>query len=325
MQPYKSAANFNKNPIVSSHPFKATIKGYLEFGKSYETMLGRYQARLEQVYKNDFLLKNAEYFCEETRSIVVGRQVVPCGEKTWKTTDACLSEIVTFAIAGRMTLQISNDKNEIVQEKVYIPTGDRAATSYYLNGCKYLANREADKAIEAFTNAIEKFERYAQAYERRGAAYLQLGKCEDALIDFAQSLSIRENSEAHLGIGEAKAEMGAFEAAFISFDTAIKTAAPFEPIFWTARRIKGAWHLRQGEYAKADFELKLVTKRAFAKHDPNYAFRKEAWLLFGDTLKNLNRIVDAKAAYKEALNIEKCATVENRLAELNGTKLQAAL
>lgn len=302
------------------YQFKAVMKGSLEFGnrKSYDMMLTHFQKRLESYYKNDILLKDPDFFQEETLSITVPRQQVACSEKTWKNTAFLLRELRGFAVAGEFHIWVTDEKNALCGEEMIVPQGDKVATTDYLRGVEMLkkGGRE-DDAIELFNKAIEKYDRYSQAYERRGMAYFRSGRIEDAIIDFSKSIALCKNAPAFLGRGRVKMEMNDLEGALEDFQNAIDNAVPYQPVFWTARRIKGECHMKLNDFEKAIFELKLVTKRPFKETDPNFNYRKQAWQSFGQALLNKGVAVEAAAAFREALSIENCAVVENLLNSVN--------
>jgi tetratricopeptide (TPR) repeat protein len=299
--------------------FKATVKGSLEFGnqKSYDMMMAHLQKRVESYYKNDFLLKEPTLFSEETLSVVVPRIMFQCSEKTWKNTVFLLRELRSFAVAGELYVWVFDDKNVMCCDELIVPQGDKVATTEYLRGIEMLKKADSeDLAVEIFSKAIEKFPRYFQAYARRGMAYLSMNRIEDAIIDFSQSIRLFKNSEAYLGRAQAKEKMNDLEGALVDYQTAIDNAAPYQPVFWTARRLKGECHLNSGDLDKAIFELKLVSKRHFKEVDPNFVYRKQAWKLYGEALLNKGQNAEAAAAFSEALLIENCAVVKSLLSRV---------
>jgi tetratricopeptide (TPR) repeat protein len=286
---------------ITQHPCKVTIKGCLEFGKSYETMMTHFQKRLELYYKNDIVLKGDSFYLPETGNIVVPRTELHCSERTWKNTVSLLRELRMFSVAGAIHFWVTDLANKLIHEETIEPTGDKAATVAYENGKKYLRrDNQEEKAIETLTKAIDKFERYAQAYERRGVAYCRLGQTEDALMDFSRSLSIEINPHAYFGRAKTKQMMGDLNGAIEDLALAIKNAIPFQPIFWAARRLKGEIHLSLNEAEKACFELQFVTKRNFKESDPNFAYRRHAWDIYAQALRKDGRIQLAEHAAQQA-------------------------
>ena len=289
--------------------FTAILKGSLDFGnaKTYDLMMAHFQKRLESYYKNDLLLKNPSFFDADNARIdvpIAPRYTVQCSEKTWKNTIGLMREIRTFAVAGKFHIWVLDEKKQLVAGDTIEPQGDKLATTEYLRGLSLLKKEKEKEAVDAFSRAIDKFNRYAQAFAGRGRAYFQAGRFEDALIDYSHSIGIDQNSEAFFGMGEVKWAMGQKEEALADFQTAINNAAPYEPIFWTARRVKGECHFEQNELEKAIFELKLVTKRPFKETDPNFPFRKKAWLTYSAVLTAAGKDAEAKLAIKEAQAIE---------------------
>ena len=141
------------------------------------------------------------------------------------------------------------------------------------------------------------------AYEKRALAHFRAGRIEDALVDYAKSLALFPNSEALLGQAEVKASLGDHVGALVDYQKSVDAAAPYEPVFWKCRRMKGEYHAQRNELDKAIFELKLVTKRPFAETDPNFPFRKQAWQLYSEVLLKAGKKVEAAAALQEALAI----------------------
>lgn len=301
--------------------FKVIMKGSLEFGnkKSYDMMWAHYVKRLESYYRNDILFKDPLIFQEETQSIFVPRQQVLCAEKTWKNTSSMLRELRAFAVAGEFHIWVLDEKNALVFEDNIVPQGDKVATMEYLRGVEALKKIGKEEfAIDCFTKAIEKYDRYYQAYERRGVAYFRLERYDDAIIDFSKSLSLNSFAPAFLGRGRVKMAMNDLEGALAEFQKAIDNSVPYQPIFWTARRIKGECHIKLNDYEKAIFELRLVTKRPFKETDPNYSYRKYAWQIFGEALLNKGVTQEANIAFREAHSIETCVEIEHLLKSVKG-------
>jgi tetratricopeptide (TPR) repeat protein len=289
---------------LTTFGFKVTIKGSLEFGRSYETMMAHFQKRLELYYKNDIALKGDSFYQSETGNIVVPRMETPCTERTWKNTIGLLRELRTYSVAGVIYFWVTDTNNNLIFEELVEPTGDKAATVAYEQGKKYLRRENHEpKAVESLTKAIEKFERYSQAYERRGVAFCRMGKTEDALLDFTRSITLEANPQAYFGRAKTKQMMGDLNGALDDLALSIKNAVPYQPIFWTARRLKGEIHLNLNQAKEACFELKLVTKRAFKESDPNFAYRRHAWDIYAQALQKNGEPKEAEAAVSKAKTI----------------------
>lgn len=287
--------------------FKATIKGKLAFGnvKTYEMMIAHYTKRLEQYYKNDIMLKGMGHFVEDNFSITVPRtELTVMSEKTYKNTIGLLNELRGYAVAGCLNIWILTEDNKLIQEVSIQPQGDKFATQEYNRACMFLlkSGKEED-AVNALTKAIDKYEDYEQAYERRGVANHRIGRLEESILDFTKSISLMPNPEAYFGRALAKQAMGDLVGAITDLDLAIKNAIPLQAIFWSARRVKGEFHLQLEQHDKAVFELKLVTKRAFKPSDKNYLRRRHAWQLYGTALEKLGNKEEANFAYQQASTI----------------------
>jgi tetratricopeptide (TPR) repeat protein len=301
LRQYKNSRNMITQTQITQHPFKVTMKGSLEFGRSYDTMKGHFEKRLELYYKNDIVFKNDSYYQPEIGNIVIPRTEFPCSERTWKNTISMLRELRSFSVAGVIHFWVTDLSNNLIHEEAIEPTGDKAASVAFENGKKFLRrDNQEHKAIESLTKAIEKFERFAQAYERRGVAYCRLGQTEDALMDFSRSLTIEQNPHAYFGRAKTKQMMGDLNGAIEDLALAIKNAVPFQPIFWSSRRLKGEIHLTLGQAPEACFELKFVTKRAFKDSDPNFAYRRHAWEIYAQALRKDGKTKEAEEAIVKA-------------------------
>lgn len=64
-------------------------------------------------------------------------------------------------------------------------------------GNKLFANREFEKAIDAFTKAIEQNPKEEIAYKNRGVTYAGLAKYEEAISDFTKALELNEKASTY--------------------------------------------------------------------------------------------------------------------------------
>jgi tetratricopeptide (TPR) repeat protein len=292
--------------------FKVTLKGHLDFvlPKTYDMVTAHFQKRLETYYRMDIALKGDEFFKPDTLNLVVPRMEHMCGiEKTWKNTIGLLNEIRTYSVAGALYLWVQNEKNQLIADECFLPVGDKMATTEYLKGINLSDKGKQDAAIEAFNKAIDKHNGYAQAYERRGVAYFRKGQLEDALLDFSKSNSLILNAEAFIGLSEIKRANGDWAGAVEDLAMALKNCVPFQPVFWTTRRLKGEAHLALNQPKEAAFEFKFFTKRAFKDDDPNLPFKGRSWSMYVAALERAGEKKEALEAAKQAkimgFNIEK--------------------
>ncbi len=289
--------------------FKTIAKGCLEFGnsKSFGMMQAQLLKRQESYYKNDILLKEPSYFQEETLTIEVPRTQFVYVDKTFKNTVAFLNELRDFALAGTFHLWVVDEKNILKKSATIIPNSDKSANVEYNNGNKFIEKKEYAAAINAFGRAIEKYDRYTQAYERRGYAYLLQESHEDALMDYAKSLSIRTTPEAFFGRAGVHMSLGDFKTAVVDLQKAIDNSVPYQSIFWSSRRLKGVSHFKSGEYDKAAHEFKYFTKRQFHEHDINHAHKIEALQLFH---KSAQKSGDEKTARDVSVKLKELGVPE---------------
>lgn len=283
--------------------FKVTLKGQLDFmlPKTYEMVTAHFQKRLETYYRMDIALKGDDYFKPDTLNLVVPRMEHGCNiEKTWKNTIGLLNEIRTYSVAGALYLWVQNEKNQLIAEECFLPVGDKVATTEYLKGIALSDKGKQQAAIDAFTKAIDKHNGYAQAYERRGVAYFRMGQLEDALLDFSKSNALMLNAEAFIGLSEIKKANGDWAGAVEDLTLALKNCVPFQPVFWTTRRLKGEAHLALNQGKEAAFEFKFFTKRAFKDDDPNLPFKGRAWSMYVTALEKAGEKKEALEAAKQA-------------------------
>jgi tetratricopeptide (TPR) repeat protein len=290
---------------------KITLKGNLEFGtsKTYETMLKTLLQKLEVYYKHDYLLKSEAYFQAETANIIVPRLIVPvCAEKTWRNTVGFLRDAAQFAVAGRMSLWVCNDKNEVLQRHIIEPTNEKQAVKSFLVGAGAVKAGDYDLAITAFDDTLEKFAGNSYAYDLRGYARFKLGMLGDAALDFTKSIELFPTAEAFFGRGKVQMTLANLEGAIGDLKSAIEHSVPLQPIFWQARRVKGECHLRLKQYDKAIFEFQFVSKRNFNTEDPNFKHRKRTWELYAEALLAVGQRANADKALAEAQKLVKDET-----------------
>ena len=300
--------SIKKTVEIMNTSFKVIMKGRLAFGtqKSYDMMMELYMRRLETYYKNDIILKGEEHIIEEDFAIFVPRTTFEINnEKTWKNTINLFNELRSYAVAGFMHIWVlPNEGKQILNEALILPQGDKYATTQYNRAVSLLRRPgKEEKAIEFLNKAIDKYEGYEQAYERRGVANHRF-RLDDAMMDFTKSISLNINPEALIGRAIIKRSMGDIEAALVDLDLAVKNAVPYQPVFWTARRIKGEYHLELSQLEEAIFELKLVTKRSFKPSDPNFVHRRKAWETYAITLEKAGKRTEADAAFRAAKSLE---------------------
>jgi tetratricopeptide (TPR) repeat protein len=320
-------ANVNIKMLPISPPrFKAIVKGSLEFGteKSYNTMLTHFNKRLELCYRNDFILKDPNFFCENNFTLGAEKYEIPIStDKIYKNTLSLLNELSGFALAGELSIWATEaDGKTVVYSATVKPKGDKIATMEYLKGEKARTKGNFIEAIDFYTNAIERYNRYAQAYIGRGNAFLALGKHEDAMLDFTKSLSLRVSSEAYYGIADVKKALGEFTEAIDYLELSLKNAVHFQPVFWMCRRALGENYLTLGQADKAVFQLKFVAKRQFLESDPNFDLRQKTYELFARALEKAGDKVGAGAAHLSAQNLAAQVPSESKK-KLNGKLVEA--
>ncbi len=287
--------------------YKTIFSGHLEFGseRSYEQVLKQFQHRTLNYYRNDILLKEEEIFQDSSYSLTVPRMIAQSAEKSWKNTINLLKYINEFAIAGNFRVWVISE-GKLIEAVQIEPDSDKAAVQSFLKGRELVEEAGMEnEAIIALNRAIEKFERHALAYERRGYINLRLRNFKDALYDFSKSIDINPNNpEPYWGRAHVKLQDNDYKSAISDLELCAKKSIPHQPIYWSARRLKGECHLKLGEYQKAVFEYKLVTKRPFKETDPNFKWRELAFVNYGKALIEIGEYGEAIDAFNAALAIE---------------------
>jgi tetratricopeptide (TPR) repeat protein len=286
---------------------KTIFKGRLEFGnaRSFEKAKQTHLHLMENLYKNDLLLKEPEIFEEETFCMNITHTIVFTMEKTWKNTVSILEKLSEFAVSGSVWTWMTDEANKPIRSALIEPKGDKAAVQAYLHG-KSLVKEEGKEldAVQALTLAIEKYERHALAYERRGYVNILLKNYKDALYDFNKSIDFNPtHADAYYGRGRLKMMMEDWEGAEKDLAIAMKQSIPLQPMYWQARRVKGECNLILKEYDKAIFEYKFFVKREFSISDPNYKWRKHAMQNYGVALLEKGDVLEAIKMFNAAGDI----------------------
>jgi tetratricopeptide (TPR) repeat protein len=121
------------------------------------------------------------------------------------------------------------------------------------------------------------------------------------LYDFSKSIDIYPHSpDAYMGRAIVYLHQKNYAAATADLDMAIKTSIPHQPIHWRARRMKGECHVELNEFAKAEFELKLVTNKTFKVEDSNAAWQSTAFYNYGRALYGIGKYKEAFQAASKA-------------------------
>ena len=283
--------------------FKTIMQGKIEFGtqKAFDMAVKMYISRAESYYKSDVLFEQEEIFFPEDLSLFIPRLVKQVYGKSFRNTSALLEYVVQFGVSGEMDIW-QLEEGKILHFKHLEPSSDKAAVQSYIKG-KNLVDQKGkeEEAIKALDKAIEKYDRHAQAYERRGKVNLKLKKYHDALRDYNKCLALDPNNPyAHFGKAMVLLQDKKKEEALDSFQLAIAKSVALQHIHWKARRLKGKTHFELKHYEKADFELKLFTKRKFPEDSPSYLWNRQGHVLYGKTLVALERYNEAVEQFDAA-------------------------
>jgi tetratricopeptide (TPR) repeat protein len=257
--------------------FKIILSGHLEFGsdRTFELALNMFLQRAETYYKNDILLKPEEVFISEKSMLDVPRSIInTAAEKSWRNTVHLLDTIAQYAIAGNIGAW-KLDNGALVEHAFIEPKGDKSAVQSFLRGRELLTQGQQSEAKDALSSAIEKYTRNALAYERRGYVNYKLGNVGDALYDFTKSIDIYPHSpDAYMGRAIVNLHQKNYAAAAADLDL--------------------------NEFAKAEFELKLVTNKTFKAEDSNAAWQPTAFYNYGRALYGIGKYKEAFQAASKA-------------------------
>lgn len=283
--------------------FKVIISGHLEFGsdRSFEKVRNMFEHKAEVYYKNDIVVTVEQAFDEEKLVFSVPRTAVMSNDRTWRNTVNIMGMVVQYSVAGSVSIW-KLEEGKLVDHKHLEPESDKAVVQSFLAGRELLVEGKKSEAKAVLSQTIEKYERHALAYERRGHVNFLLGNTEDALYDFSKSIDICPTSpDAFMGRAIIYIRQKNYHAAIADLDMATKTSIPHQHIYWQARRMKGECHLNIEEYKKAEFELKLVTRRTFDEENPNFKWTKKACYEYGLVLLGLQKYDEAIEAFNMSL------------------------
>ncbi len=286
---------------------KAIFKVNLQFGnpRSFEQAVKIFNHKLENLYKGEICVKQETLFDEETFSLSIPNLVVTTLEKTIKNTAYLLDDMSQFAMSGKGHCWIL-DSGRATFTCVIEPNESKTIVQAFIKG-RQLAKEAGHEmeAIEALTSAITKFDCHWTALERRGYVYGLMGDFEQALVDFNRSLSINPHqADAYFSRGRVLMMQNKHKEAIPDFDMAWKNANPQLPLYWSARRVKAECCMKLGQFVEAAQELKFFTKQNFNEDNPNFPWRKSAWLNYSRALSETKAEQDARAAFITAHSIK---------------------
>ena len=287
--------------------YRVIIQGKLDFGneKSYDKAKKMYEYRLENYFKSDSIFKEVgDIFNDDLLTLNVPRYVGQAFEKTFKNTASLLEYCAQFALSGVIKCW-QTDSGKILNYSDVEPKSDKVAVKFYQKG-KHLSKEKGkeEEAIEELNKAINKYDKHAMAYERRGNVNRKLKKYAEAIRDYQKTISIDDsNPLAYYGLARVYIVQDKFQEAIDQLELACKKSLALQSIYWKSRRLKAECHMKLKQWEKAEFDLRLFSKRNFEKTDENYGYRRHAFYHYGLTLMELKRFPDAIAAFESALEI----------------------
>lgn len=283
---------------------KRTIfNGRLEFKnqKSFERVIGLYEQRLENFYKDDILLRLEEMTEEDGHCLTIPKYVGEGTEKSWNNTVQLLQYLSQYAISGKVQAWMTENGQVLLSSDIE-PDGDKAAIINYRKGVELHNEGKQSEAIEAFDKAINIYKDHSLALEKRAYSKLLMGDIDSAYEDFCTSIGVYpENPESHLGRSRVLIEKGQYQEAIEDLERTLKFSVPMQPVFWKARRLKGKAHLHLNQLEKAMFELKFFSKRDFASTDPNFKWKRASLVQYGSLLWKDGDLAGALDRFQQAM------------------------
>lgn len=282
---------------------KTIIQGKLLFSNanSFAKSLKMYEHRIEAYYKNDIIFEPEDIFKEEELVLEIPRLVRQLYEKTFKNTVALIEYCSQFAVSGFVDAWLIHEGNILIYKHLE-PVSDKVAVRQFIKG-KALADEEGkeEEAIDALNKAIEKYDNHALAYERRARVNFILKKYHDAKRDYAKSLTIdATNPYPFAGRADVHILEEHWEEAIEDLETTIKLSVALQSIYWKSRRKKAMCHMKLNQFEKAEFDLKLFTRRNFTEDDPNFEWVPWANYQYGLVLNEVEKYDEALVELEKA-------------------------
>ncbi len=210
-----------------------------------------------------------------------------------------------------------------------------ADENYWNKGLGFIAQKNWEGAITAFTNAIEQKPKDAKAYKNRGVAYAEKGDFDLAIIDFTEAIKISDDyADAYANRGSVYVDKGEFDRAIEDFNKAIELDSN-HVLAYTCRGIaygkKEEFDRAIEDFNKAieldsnnsvaynnrgvAYEKKKEPERALANHnkaielDPNNAdaYNSRGVIYLGKrefdlALKDFNKVLELDPNHKNAIH-----------------------
>jgi tetratricopeptide (TPR) repeat protein len=121
--------------------------------------------------------------------------------------------------------------------------------------------------IDYFTRAIRLNPELAEAYTCRGTAYSDLGKYDQAVLDYTRAAALNpDNAQTYNNRGYAYEKLGQYEKAVADFTRAIR----IEPHYSSAYNNRGVSYYKLGMIDKALADFDKACKLGYGKGCENY-------------------------------------------------------
>ncbi len=120
---------------------------------------------------------------------------------------------------------------------------------YYNRGVEHFASRNAERALDDYTQSIRLDPNYPSAYYNRGIVYRQMNRFDEAIADYTSALRLQESHEFYNNRGVAYERKGDNDRALADYNSAIRLKRDYAIAYYNRANI----HSDQG---KSDLALK---------------------------------------------------------------------
>ena len=181
------------------------------------------------------------------------------------------------------------------------------ASSYYELGVLQKENNDFPNAIKSLSKAIELNARHSMAFYELGVIYGKQNDLDNAIKNYTESLKIKEDCEALMGLGVCCMKKGMLKEAYRNLTKAML----INPNKYSIYNNLGAVLEKLGNYESAAQMLEIATKL-----NPS---NKIGFYNLGVVLDKKGDFEKALSAYSKAaeLNHEKKSQIEKRIRQIN--------
>ncbi|MBA7631579.1 Photosystem I assembly protein Ycf3 [subsurface metagenome] len=207
-----------------------------------------------------------------------------------------------FAVSGEqvLTLKLGKNKKSLTEWTSSVPEKEIDVWNLYLKGLMFIWVGEYEKSLDCFQKVIDANKFSAEAWFYAGYLYGKLGRHQEEIEAYKQTIRIRPVSlrehlildRAYLHLGITCYELGRYQDAIEAYKRVIR----INPDFADAHYNLGMTYSKLGH----DSEAIESYKRAISVN-PAYA---EAYYNLGTTYGNLGRYQQEIKAYRQAIHFK---------------------